>query len=246
VQYKKKENMKNFYKKNNPHKKNGGFMLLALLLAVTIGLIIWYLMLNPPVDRQTAKIQAKSPDKYPWVEENRLVAEDKQVASSAAGQVEFKEPLGLMADASQSDEPRGSILIRIKSDGRVEGAWSGDFETSKPRMNYMVVKCSFKGNIDPAKENADDASKLYFITKGRFGMVETNYDSGIVRTVEGDVYVTGWIAKDYSVTGDIHLTSDRKNQLIYQWSGSLTKMPEGDLDTGFSPLGDIQKKLRNK
>lgn len=213
-----------------PAKKTQGFILLVLLIVIVIGVVFSYFVLNPQVDRKTAQMQKQSPEKYPWVEENSLVEAEKVVEKPSTEQIEIMETVGLLSEVSENNESRGSIHLLINTDGRIEGTWGGDYETAKPRMNYMVVICRFKGNIVPGKiytnENIEDVSKLYFITKGRFGVLETNYESGKVRTVEGIIYVTGWIAKDYSIKGEIHLTNDKINQFIFEWNGNLVKTPQ--------------------
>ena len=87
-----------------------------------------------------------------------------------------------------------------------------------------------RGNIDPAKiyedENGPDPSKLYFITKGDFLILEDRND-GRMRRVHGEIYVTGWFENDVSAHGELHITSDRKTQLVYTWRAGPGKPMKG-------------------
>jgi hypothetical protein len=86
-----------------------------------------------------------------------------------------------------------------------------------------VMSCGFKGSIDPkeiyGKGGNEDPSKLFFITKGHFMILETNNKSGQVRNLQGDAYVRGWLGVDNAVSGEIIITSDKRNFYRYTWQG---------------------------
>jgi len=46
-----------------------------------------------------------------------------------------------------------------------------------------------------------------------------NSDNGRIRNVTGEAYLRGWMKKDYSVEGDLVITSDVKNFYRYTWKG---------------------------
>ena len=49
-------------------------------------------------------------------------------------------------------------------------------------------------------------------------ILETDFETGKVRNLVGYIYVTGWIGPDYKAFGQLHITSDKINQTIFQWS----------------------------
>ena len=82
---------------------------------------------------------------------------------------------------------------------------------------------SFDGTIDPQEIFSDikgeDNSKLFFITKGGFTILETNNKTGIVRNLMGSVYMRGWLAKDNSIKGELIITSDERNFYLFNVEG---------------------------
>ena len=62
----------------------------------------------------------------------------------------------------------------------------------------------------------------------KFAIIEELHDHhDKLQSVEGYIYVTGWINPDLSATGQLHLTSDKKNQLIYQWAARCGQSMKG-------------------
>ena len=205
------------------------FALLMLLIVVAIGMLIYYFALYP-VDRKAAREQKQSPDKYPWVEEWRIKGSRMRKPRNAAEQAPSEEQpkiteiLLFKADAKQQRDDRGQISLTIAPDGIAEGYWTGEYDTGSPHMNCVVVSANFKGNTDPSKVYSDqegrDRSKLYFITKGKYLILETNFENSQVRNVGGHIYVTGWISDDYSITGKITITPDKKTLQSFNWQAS--------------------------
>jgi hypothetical protein len=198
-------------------------LLLSLLLAVVIGIVIYYFALSTPMDRETARKQKQSPDKYPWVEEFRLRKHGKEAQERpSAKQPNIREAILLEAEVKEKGKNRGTIQMIIRPDGTIEGTWLADYRTRVPKIDYTVINAKFKGNTDPSKiyknENGEDPTKLYIITKGNFLILETNFETGKARNLVGYIYVTGWIGPDYSAFGQLHITSDKINQTIFQWS----------------------------
>jgi len=80
----------------------------------------------------------------------------------------------------------------------------------------------FEGNTDPSRlfedSNGPDPAKLYFIAKGDLLMIETLSDNR-VRKFIGWIYLVGYLNPDLSVSGKLHITSDKETQHIFQWSG---------------------------
>jgi len=204
-------------------------LLLMLLLVVVIGMVIYYFALSPQIDRETSRMQKQLPDKYPWVEEFRLRKDGEEAKErSSAKQPNIQVTSRLEAEVREDGKDRGTIQMLIHADGTVEGTWRADYRTRAPKIDYTVINAKFKGNTDPSKiysdENGEDLSKLYIITKGNFLILETNFETGKVRNLVGYIYVTGWIGTDYKAFGKLHITSDKKEQTIFQWSTLAIKL----------------------
>ena len=86
-----------------------------------------------------------------------------------------------------------------------------------------MILCNFEGNIVPDKvyidEEGEDLSELFFLARGQFLILETNNDSGRVRSIMGGAYVRGWIGVENDVSGEIIITADQKNFDRYRWDG---------------------------
>ena len=187
-------------------------VLLMLLVIVVVGTLIW---LDP-----SALFNRSDPD-LPWNEEFRLLKPGQQAKHTPSPeQPNITRILLFKADVEQQQEPRGQIELVIQPDGTVEGGWAAEYNPS-PKINYLVMGADFKGNIDPSNiytdEDGEDRSKLYFITKGKFIILETRLQSGKVRSVKGRIYVRGWVDTDYTATGEITITSDKRSFQTFSW-----------------------------
>jgi len=127
----------------------------------------------------------------------------------------------------QDGEKRGQIYVIILADGTVQGEWKGAFYIDQ-YVDFQVFNCTFEGLVDPEPvfkkdEEGEDPTKLFFITKGHFAMLETNSKSGKVRNLVGEAYARGWIDVDYMVDGELIITTDNKNFFRYTWQGEATE-----------------------
>ncbi len=172
----------------------GAALIIMVLLIVVFCTIIW---LDPMA------LMKGSDSNMPWNEKDRLVRPDEEVQQPKQQQPEILNNLLFEAEAVQNDEARGGISLFILTDGRIKGGWGGAYEP-RPKVTWEVVGARFKGNIDPSKiysnEDGEDPTKLYFIAKGKFLILETNSETGTVRNVKGRIYVTGWL--DHSWHGE--------------------------------------------
>lgn len=194
-------------------KRNGVALLIMVLLIVVFCTIIW---LDP-----FALIKGSDGD-MPWNEEGRLVRPGETIKPPKEEQPEIFDNILFAAETMQNDEKVGMVEIYVLTDGRVRGRWISAYKP-KPGIMWEVVMADFKGNIDPSKvysgESGEDRSKLYFITRGNFLILETNSGSGIVRNLKGKIYVTGWLDREYVANGNVVITSDKKSYESYGWQG---------------------------
>ena len=216
-------------KKISHTKRRGAALIIMVLLIVVLCTIIW---LDP-----MALIKGSDAD-MPWNEEHRLVKADEEVPRPIQQQPEILDNMVFRAEAAQDGKARGKIQLFLSTNGRIRGGWGGEYKP-KPEITWEVVSAGFKGNIDPSKiysdENGEDLTKLYFITKGRCIILETNSETHITRTRKGRIYVTGWLDREYNAVGEIIITSDKKSYRAYSWQDKGTK-DEVIPDFGKSPF----------
>ena len=189
-----------------------GIVLLAMLLIiVVIGVLVWF---DP-----FALFSSSDPD-LPWNQERRIFKRDAEVPAPSAEQASLTKNLLFKADVMEGDAKRGKIGMSLRPNGRIKGGWGGEYEP-RPNVHYQVMGCEFKGNIDPSKiykdDYGEDRSQLYFITKGKFIILETNSETRRVRAVKGHIYVTGWLDPEYKATGDVIITSDKRSYKGFSW-----------------------------
>lgn len=198
--------------------RSGAALIIMVLIVVLIGALIW---LDP-----MALMKSESTG-MPWDEDHRLVRPDEQVEQPNVEQPEILEDLGFEGVIKEDLSPNiGGVNFYILTDGRVKGTWSGKYE---PELNitWEVQGSRFKGNIDPSKiysdENGEDLSKLYFIAKGHFLILETNSVTDKIKTATGAIYLTGWLDNDYVAVGKVTITSDKKTFWEYYWQAKGKK-----------------------
>ena len=201
---------------------SGYALLLSLLIAIFIGSIIfWYYPL--------ASSEKNDHPDMPWYEQSLLVKSGKSPKNPPSDeQAQLTKDLYYTSEAEKDGDGRGKIMMKISADGMIKGGWSADYDMGPKiqtkrqdyRVNFLVTDAGFQGNIAPKKiytdEQGKDPSKLYFITKGSLTLIETSNNTGRVNKVSGDIYVTGWIDPDYSVTGNIIIISERNSSQSWE------------------------------
>ena len=191
--------------------RRGAVLLLMVLVIVVIGVLLWF---------DPFALSGSSDPEMPWNQLNRIVERGEDVPAPSAEQASITKTLRFKADVMQEDAKRGKIEMTLSRDGRIKGGWSAEYDP-RPNVNFQVMSDGFEGNIDPSKIYKDDygkdRSQLYFITKGKFIILETNSETRLVRSVKGYIYVTGWLDPEYNATGKIIITSDKKSYETFSW-----------------------------
>ena len=197
--------------------RRGVVLLLMLLIIVVIGTLVWF---DP-----FALFSDQDPQ-LPWNQESRIVRAGEEIQTPSEEQLSITRRLVFQADASLQGQRRGEIAMMIRPDGRIEGNWTGEYKPS-PKVEHVVMNASFKGNIDPSNiysdEYGENMSLLYFITKGRFIILDTNSQTNKTRSVNGLIYLTGWLDPEYNVTGELTLTIDKKSCKTFSWQAKATE-----------------------
>ena len=189
----------------------GAVLIIMLLLIVVFGALFWF---------DPMALIKSSDSGMPWNEEFRLVRAGEEVRQPNEGQPKILDNLCFPAKIVEDGEVRGGISLYILTDGRIKGTWGGAYNP-RPEMTWEVVGSRFKGNIDPSKiysdEDGEDPTKLYFIGRGQFLILETNSKTNRIRTAKGGIYVTGWLDEEYNAIGKVTVTSDKKSYKEYCW-----------------------------
>lgn len=199
----------------------GYVLLLCLLLLVVFGTLFWYKRSHGPAYQMG---KGKSDIEVPWRQWHKIQVRLRKgpLGPPTAEQPQVSKALSVAAKPNEDTQQRGQMKLFILPDGTVEGGWYGQFNISK-EVDFQVMGCQFKGLVDPEQvysdEQGEDPSRLFFIAKGRFTILETNDDSGKVRKLSGNIYVRGWLGLDNLMEGEIILTADEKSFFLYTWKG---------------------------
>jgi len=195
-----------------------GFALLVLLIAVAIGMLIYYIDLSALFEEQPKR--DTSGDTLPWRQQQLLVGRGELIELPSQQQPSIEQPLRFNVHAESDGQSRGSVEFTIYADGTVAGNWNGTYYDAE-RANVDIMRGGFMGNIVPDMREGSgaqaDGSELYFIAKGKFLVAKSNFDSGQLRHQSGDIYLTGWLAPDYSAHGKLTLTADRRSYEQFTW-----------------------------
>ena len=211
-----------------PKKSRPAYAFLWLLVPIAICLLIYIFTVYIP-DAMLLKEQMKSPDTYPWVEDWRLHGSTMQkpkgiIDHEPSDQLPvLTETLQIRTIIIKDGKSGGGLSLFISPDGSVYGSWFGSIPVNSEKVEmFEVMMGDFEGNTDPTRliEGTDgpDPTKLYFIAKGPFALLETLTNKKS-RGVYGSMYIVGHLNPDMSASGKFHITSDKKIQKIYEWSG---------------------------
>jgi hypothetical protein len=200
--------------------KEGGYvLLLGLLIVVLVGMVMFYMRMYGPVYKIG---EGESDIAPPWRQWHKIQVRlrDGPLGRPTEEQPQLSKPLEVKARPVEDGNERGGIRMIILPDGTVHGSWGGQFYINKD-VDFQVMNCRFEGVVDPEQvyedEEGEDPSKLFFIAKGKFMILETNSDTGRVRNLMGDAYARGWLGVDDEVSGELIITSDERNFYVYTW-----------------------------
>ena len=168
--------------------RRGYVLLLVLLMVVILGLAFFYMRMHGPVYQIG---EGESDIEPPWRQwhEMQVRLRRESFGPPTVEQPQLSKALEIRAWPEENGEGRGKIKVIMYPNGEVEGNWKGEFYVSK-EVDFQVMTCKFEGNIDPEQiysdEQGEDASRLFFIAKGHFSILETDSESGRVRNLMGN------------------------------------------------------------
>jgi hypothetical protein len=184
-------------------------------------MVMFYMRMYGPVYRIG---EGESDITPPWRQWHKMQVRlrDGPLGSPTEEQPQLSKPLEIQARPVQDGNARGEMGVMLLPDGTVSGSWGGEFYIDK-YVEFQVMNCKFEGRIDPEQvyedEEGEDPSRLFFIAKGHFMILEANNDTGRVRNLMGDAYVRGWLGLDDEVSGELIITTDERNFYVYTWEG---------------------------
>jgi len=162
-------------------------------------------------------------------------------------QVDINDVLYYDMNAKQKDAtgPRGSIEMNFGTNGSVGGRWHGHYyrkDKEGSKVGHDISGAVFGGFICPQKiyqsEGVEDTSKLYFIAQGEFTIQRTNYDTGKIKLMRGVFYMSGWLNKDRSISGEITVMTNNQYPDCFTFSAK-EPMPQERMGGGLPSLLDV-------
>lgn len=197
----------------------GSALVVIIAIIILAGIILYFV----DIPSRWPKKDPNAVGLKPW--------EEWQIRESQPGnargkpseyQPELSEIIEFSVDAQAKGvehTPRGTVSLVVQTDGTVSGGWGGNyyndhqinFEGSGGVSGYVCPSKIYGGGED------EDESKLYFITKGKFVLHETDFEKSRFHIRGGDLYITGWINADYTAFGEVTITSDEKYFERFHW-----------------------------
>lgn len=190
-------------------------VVIAILVCVVVG-VKWYM-------KATTKDPDLCYDLKPWKEWRLREASPKPEQELSAEQPDITELLRFDTNLSDKDsnKPRGELGLAIGPDGSVSGRWYGIYHKGRTR-SFQILGGNFEGKVYRAKiyrseTGEEDPTKLYLMAKGEFLVQEADSEKGRVYNSAGDIYVRGWLSPEYTLTGEVTITSDEKYFETFTW-----------------------------
>lgn len=202
-------------------RRYGGSSLVRVLLIIAglvcVAVFVQWYMKPPDKDPDLCD------DLKPWIEWRIRERSQKPEQEPSGKQPDITKTLDFDMNLIDKDinKPRGEMLLAIGTKGSVSGRWYGFYWKTRTR-NFQIIGGDFAGKVYPAKiyrseSGEEDPSKLYFIAKGKFLVQEADSKKGRIHNIAGDIYVKGWLNSEYTVTGEVTITSDEKYFETFTW-----------------------------
>ncbi len=199
----------------NTRARNSVYPLWLRFFTFFAALVAAFILLGPSF------LLSNTDPSVPWKEQANILPPGREPSFHLSpDQPELTDILRYKTAAWLKGSPYGNLNFAVFPDGIIKGIWSGEFD-DEDDVHYVILAASFAGNIDPSKPciegNRHDASKLYFITAGAYTLLK-EMPSGSSRGINGFLYVRGWIDPNYTATGQIVITEDKKSYETLSWS----------------------------
>ena len=202
----------------NDSNRPKGFLLLQTLIVIAIGMMIYYFSFYR-ISGSDLKEQQAHPGNYPWLQEDRIGSGHQQELNELQPyRQNLLELQGRVVDENHAR--RGKLELTVTPDGLVLAEWRGEYNDQE-KSNFLVMGGAAEGNTDPSfvyqDDNGEDRALLYLITKGNFVLLKTDSKNRVSQP-GGRIYIVGWLRPDMSAFGTLHLTNDKIDQTVFNWT----------------------------
>jgi len=177
-----------------------------VLVAIVILMMLYFIDIQA-IFGPNLKNKSGKPTLRPWLQEDRLAGPDELIKMPKPPKPTIDEDFAVTADVTSDGAGRGKVILEFNTAGEVTGNWSCEYSNNDRDYSFAA---DFAGNIDVTKTFSDDRgqneSLLFVITKGKY--TRRIYNGQTNRTTEeaGIIYVTGYLAGDYTAAGQIVIT----------------------------------------
>jgi len=201
---------------------NKGFVLIAVLVAIAV-LMILYAVQMRGIFGPSLPTSPSGIEDHPWLLEDLLVAEGRPVVLPHSPKLSLDKPITLRGDVQREDAPRGTIAIRLNTDGRIEADWKTDYTHGQKQYR---LDAAMRGNIDVKQtyqdENGKDKRRLFFIAQGMYRQHIRDPQTGDSEET-GTVWLLGYVSPDGRADGTLTLTTDRQWSAVYRYVAAKQK-----------------------
>ncbi len=208
----------------------GYAMILGLFICVLIGVLFYYRsLLGSGIEIETGQ-KMKNPPWKQWHNLYKITVRNK-LGKPFPIHPKITEKIGLKANLHKGNDERGFISLVFDPNYAVQGNWAGEYSVGPNKAKeYQIALGKIKGNFVPYPDRIKVKSphktdEIYFLAYGLYMLVEyNNAEGGKVRKVNGDIYITGWLAPDFTIQrGRVVITSDNKHYEAFDFEGKAEK-----------------------
>lgn len=199
--------------------RNNGYVLVGILVAIAILMMLYAVNLRgifgPSLPTQPAGVE-----QHPWTLEEWLVPQDAFVPLPTSPKLVLNRPYLLGGNVTRQDQPRGTVTIRLNTDGRVEADWQTDY-THGTKQYRLEAKLAGNIDIKQTYQDADgkDKRRLFVIAQGPYRQHTRDPQTGDSQET-GTVWLLGYVAPDGRAEGTLTLTTDRQWAAVYQYAAA--------------------------
>lgn len=199
------------------YKKQNGYAILIVLIAIAILLILYAVQMKALFVPQNLPKQSTGIQQRPWLLEDLLVPEGEVIKLPRSPKPQLAEPIQLNAGVKREDIDRGTAVIHLETNGRVRAAWKTEYVQNEQPTS---ITAEMNGNINIKQtyedQNGTDKSRLFFIAKGSYQKTADTLTGGADE--KGAAYILGWLKPDHTAHGYITITTDEKWSAVYEWT----------------------------
>jgi hypothetical protein len=214
----------------NSRSRSGFALIIGLLVAVILGMVFYFgVSWGPGINIDTGQ-KIKSPPWKQWAKLERMVKQGR-LAKPFPIHPKIMEAMKVGTTLYEGDKERGQLALIIDPNYFINGTWGGEYSIGQNKAKeYQLVNCKMTGYFVPYPDKIKvkaqhKMDEIYFLAHGIYGMMEyDNAGGGKVKKLNGDIYISGWLAPDFTVSqGQVFLTSDDKHFKSLSYTGKAEK-----------------------